>query len=171
MEMEIAERPTASARRIAARRHRIRNKGRTNLVCDSKTKGYEKGLMMNLSRIWRARAAEQLGLAKGSEFRAERRVLEAKSEPSRLRHTQMVRISRAPRWTEAEQRDAELDRRIEHKLRVLVATQRHWRARDQRQGSNAGLDAEPNVASAETKPAEGGKAGETSFSNKANRSL
>ena len=60
MEMEIVKRPTASARRIAALRHRIRNNGRTNRVSHSKTKSYEKGLMIDRSRICRrAQAAEE----------------------------------------------------------------------------------------------------------------
>ncbi len=63
-----------------------------------------------------------------------------------------------PRWIEAEQRDAEIDRRIEHKLRVLVATQRHRRARDQAEGSDAGLEAEPKAARVErTRPGAPGR--------------
>ncbi len=53
METEIVKRPTTSAGRIAARRHRIRNDGRTNRVSCWKTRSYKKGLMMNRSRIWR----------------------------------------------------------------------------------------------------------------------
>ncbi len=81
MEMEIVKRPTTSKRRIAARRHRIRNDGRTNRVSHSKTKSYKKGLMIDRSRIWRAQAAAELSLAQGSGLRTERRALEAKSEP------------------------------------------------------------------------------------------
>ncbi len=102
METEVVKRPTTSAPAVltanavamsAARRHRIRNSGRTNRVCHSKTKSYKKGLMIDPSRIWRrAQAAEEMG-AHGSEFRGERAALEAKSEPSRLRDTQMVRIA------------------------------------------------------------------------------
>ena len=85
METEIVERPTTSARAVltanavamsAARRHRICNNGRTNRVSHSKTKSYKKDLRLDRSRIWRrAQAAEELGLAEGSEFRSERRVL------------------------------------------------------------------------------------------------
>ena len=81
METEIVKQLPASARRIAARRHRIRDDGRTNRVSHSKTKSYENGLMIDRSRIWRAQAAAELSLAEGSEFRTERRALEAKSEP------------------------------------------------------------------------------------------
>ncbi len=60
--MELVKSLSASARRIAARRHRIRNDGRTNRVSHSKTKSYKNALMMNLSRIWRrAQAAEGEG--------------------------------------------------------------------------------------------------------------
>ena len=55
MEMEIVKRPTTSARRIAARRHRIRNNGRTNRVSHSKTKSYKKDLRIDRSRICGAR--------------------------------------------------------------------------------------------------------------------
>ncbi len=84
METEIVKQLPASDRRIAA--IEFRNDGRTNRVSHSKTKSYKNGLIIDRSRIWRrAQAAEELSLAEGSEFRCERRALEAKSKPSRLR--------------------------------------------------------------------------------------
>ncbi len=61
--------------------------------------------------------------------------------------------------------------RTEHHLRVLVAAQRDHRARNKREGSNPGLEAEPKMTATNTKPLRDTRAAKKYFSNKANRSL